>query len=240
MRGLRDLTFSLPIAVLACGAAAEKLHLTWLWHLEQPIYWPDANGTRYERAWQSIQRRDGGAAHPANDLRAIFGLDDRVAAYQWRPRDCVNAIRWSAEAGAQVTLSGGLVENIQSFAEAGGQLGYGTNWYGSWREARNWYTAAAGTNVPRMDVVIRHVFRNSLLPLITMFVGIFPAMLGGSVVVERIFSVPGMGTLILEAIDLRDREIILANTFMIACVNLLALLLADILYAMADPRVSYE
>jgi peptide/nickel transport system permease protein len=73
-----------------------------------------------------------------------------------------------------------------------------------------------------------------------MFVGIFPAMLGGSVIVERIFSVPGMGTLILQAIDLRDREIILANTFMIACVNLLALLLADILYAVADPRVSYE
>jgi peptide/nickel transport system permease protein len=65
-------------------------------------------------------------------------------------------------------------------------------------------------------------------------------MLGGSVIVERIFSVPGMGTLILQAIDLRDREIILANTFMIACVNLLALLLADILYAVADPRVSYE
>jgi peptide/nickel transport system permease protein len=99
---------------------------------------------------------------------------------------------------------------------------------------------AKAKGVPRMDVVILHVFRNSLLPLITMFVGIFPAMLGGSVVVERIFSVPGMGTLILEAIDLRDREIILANTFMIACVNLLALLLADILYAMADPRVSYE
>ena len=99
---------------------------------------------------------------------------------------------------------------------------------------------AKAKGVPRQDVVIRHVFRNSLLPLITMFVGIFPAMLGGSVVVERIFSVPGMGTLILEAIDLRDREIILANTFMIACVNLLALLLADILYALADPRVSYE
>jgi peptide/nickel transport system permease protein len=99
---------------------------------------------------------------------------------------------------------------------------------------------AKAKGVPRQDLVIRHVFRNSLLPLITMFVGIFPAMLGGSVVVERIFSVPGMGTLILEAIDLRDREIILANTFMIACVNLLALLLADILYALADPRVSYE
>jgi peptide/nickel transport system permease protein len=99
---------------------------------------------------------------------------------------------------------------------------------------------AKAKGVSRNDVVMRHVFRNSLLPLITMFVGIFPAMLAGSVVIERIFTVPGMGSLVLEAIDLRDREIILANTFMIACVNLFALLLADILYAAADPRVSYE
>jgi peptide/nickel transport system permease protein len=73
-----------------------------------------------------------------------------------------------------------------------------------------------------------------------MFVGIFPAMLAGSVVIERIFSVPGMGSLVIEAIDLRDRELILADTLMIAVVNVVALLLADILYAVADPRVSYE
>lgn len=99
---------------------------------------------------------------------------------------------------------------------------------------------AKAKGVPRRDVVLRHVFRNSLLPLITMFVGVFPAMLAGSVVIERIFTVPGMGSLIIEAIDLRDRELILADTFLIACVNMLALLLADILYAAADPRVSYD
>jgi len=99
---------------------------------------------------------------------------------------------------------------------------------------------AKAKGVARRDVVIHHVFRNSLLPLITMFVTVFPATLAGSVVIERIFSVPGMGSLILDAINQRDRELILANTFMIACVNLTALLLADILYAVADPRVSYE
>lgn len=99
---------------------------------------------------------------------------------------------------------------------------------------------AKAKGVANRDVVLRHVFRNSLLPLITMFVTIFPAMLSGSIVVEKIFTVPGMGSLILEAINLRDRELILANTLMIAGVNLLALLLADILYALADPRVSYE
>ena len=85
-----------------------------------------------------------------------------------------------------------------------------------------------------------HVFRNSLLPIITIFVLVFPAMLAGSVVIERIFSVPGMGSLIIQAIFNMDRDVILANVFMIAIVNLLALLLADILYAMADPRVTYD
>jgi ABC-type dipeptide/oligopeptide/nickel transport system permease component len=100
-------------------------------------------------------------------------------------------------------------------------------------------TAKAKGVAPR-DVVFRHVFRNSLLPVITIFVTIFPAMLAGSVVVERIFSVRGMGWLVLEAVTLRDRELILANTVIVAAVNLLALLLADLLYALADPRISYE
>ena len=99
---------------------------------------------------------------------------------------------------------------------------------------------AKAKGVAAKDVVLRHVFRNSLLPLITLFVTIFPAMLSGAIIVERIFSIPGMGSLAIEAINLRDREVILANTLMIAAVNLLALLLADILYALADPRISYE
>jgi ABC-type dipeptide/oligopeptide/nickel transport system permease component len=99
---------------------------------------------------------------------------------------------------------------------------------------------AKAKGVSNRDVVFVHVFRNSLLPLITMFVTIFPAMLAGSVVIERIFTVPGMGYLVIEAINLRDREMILANTTIVAVVNLLALLLADILYALADPRITYK
>jgi ABC-type dipeptide/oligopeptide/nickel transport system permease component len=99
---------------------------------------------------------------------------------------------------------------------------------------------AKAKGVAGRDIVFRHVFRNSLLPLITMFATVFPAMLSGSVVIERIFGVPGMGSLIIESIALRDREVLLANALMIGVVNLLALLLADILYAMADPRISYK
>lgn len=99
---------------------------------------------------------------------------------------------------------------------------------------------AKAKGVPARDIVLRHVFRNSLLPIITMFVSIFPAMLAGSVVVEKVFSVPGMGSLVIEAIFLRDREVLLANAFIIGVVNMLALLLADVLYALADPRISYD
>ena len=99
---------------------------------------------------------------------------------------------------------------------------------------------ARAKGVSDHDVKWYHVFRNSLLPVITIFVLVFPAMLAGSVVVERIFSIPGMGSLILSAIFNLDRDVILANVFMIAVLNLLALLLADILYAAADPRVTFD
>ena len=105
---------------------------------------------------------------------------------------------------------------------------------------QDYVRTARAKGVSDRDVTLRHVFRNSLLPLITIFVSIFPAMLAGSIIVEKIFSIPGMGSLILEAINLRDRELLLANTFMIAVVNLFALLLADLLYALVDPRVSFE
>ena len=99
---------------------------------------------------------------------------------------------------------------------------------------------ARAKGVSDHDVKWYHVFRNSLLPVITIFVLVFPAMLAGSVVVERIFSIPGMGSLILSAIFNLDRDVILANVFMIAVLNLLALLLADILYAAADPRFTFD
>lgn len=99
---------------------------------------------------------------------------------------------------------------------------------------------AKAKGVAYRDVIFHHVFRNSLLPLITIFATIFPAMLAGSVVVEKIFTIPGMGSLIIDSIFLRDREVILANVLMIGAVNILALLLADILYATADPRITYD
>lgn len=99
---------------------------------------------------------------------------------------------------------------------------------------------AKAKGVANRTIVFSHVFRNSLLPIITIFATVFPAMLAGSVVIEKIFTIPGMGSMLLQAIYLKDREVILANAVMIAVVNMFALLLADILYAIADPRISYK
>jgi ABC-type dipeptide/oligopeptide/nickel transport system permease component len=85
-----------------------------------------------------------------------------------------------------------------------------------------------------------HAFRNSLLPLITVAAGILPGLLGGSIVVEKIFSIPGMGLLTIEAIYARDRDLVLAGALISGVISLLCILIADLCYALADPRVSYE
>jgi peptide/nickel transport system permease protein len=99
---------------------------------------------------------------------------------------------------------------------------------------------ARAKGVGEKDVLYRHVLTNSLIPLITVGAHILPALITGSVVVERIFSLPGMGNLTIEAIEMRDRELFLSTTLVAGLLGLLGYLLADILYAVADPRVSYE
>lgn len=89
-------------------------------------------------------------------------------------------------------------------------------------------------------VLMRHVLANSLLPLITVAASILPGLLGGSLIIEKIFSINGMGVLMLDAIYAKDRELVMSETLVISIISLLSLLLADILYAVADPRVSYE
>ncbi len=162
-----------PVAALAAASisgvaiAQQNLHFTYLWHMEQPIYWPDrqvSGEDRYQRAWESIQRKDGGAANPGDNLRDIFGLADRVAAYQWRVRDSINAVRGSSpEFGVQVSYSGGLIENLFSLGNAN-QLGYSPGWFNSYREARGW-TTTSGSAQTRCDIVL-FSFHHALMPLL--------------------------------------------------------------------------
>jgi ABC-type dipeptide/oligopeptide/nickel transport system permease component len=89
-------------------------------------------------------------------------------------------------------------------------------------------------------VLYVHVLRNSLLPLITMAARILPGLLAGSVIVETIFNIQGMGYLLVKGVQTRDRELVLSVSMISGVLGLLSYLLADIGYAVADPRVSYE
>ncbi|MEX2153230.1 MAG: ABC transporter permease [Gemmatimonadaceae bacterium] len=86
-------------------------------------------------------------------------------------------------------------------------------------------------------VVGRHAFRNALLPMITLAGLAFPALLGGAVFVEKVFSWPGMGLLLINAIGVRDYPLVVASVVIGAAMVVLGNLLADIAYGFADPRV---
>nr|MBL8456605.1 ABC transporter permease [Zoogloeaceae bacterium] len=106
--------------------------------------------------------------------------------------------------------------------------------------AADYARTARAKGVDEETVLWRHVFRNSLLPLITVSAGLLPSLLAGSVIIESIFSIDGMGKLAVEAVQTRDRELVLSVTLISGLLTLAGYLLADIAYAIADPRVSYD
>ncbi len=89
-------------------------------------------------------------------------------------------------------------------------------------------------------VLWQHGFRNALGPIITFLAALLPAIIAGSVIVERIFTIDGMGSLVIEALLRRDRELFLSLTLVTLVLTIVSYLIADLLYALADPRVSYE
>ena len=91
-----------------------------------------------------------------------------------------------------------------------------------------------------MSILWKHAFRNTLIPFVTLVGLTLPSVLGGSVVLEQIFNWPGMGLLFLESIYRRDYPVIMGLTLMFSTLTLLGQLLADMLYAFVDPRVTYS
>ncbi len=99
---------------------------------------------------------------------------------------------------------------------------------------------AKAKGVPSRAVVLRHVLRNSLLPIITIFATILPVLIAGSIIIEKIFNIEGMGMLAFRAVQNRDYDVVQSLALIAGVLNLTGLLLADIAYAMADPRISYK
>jgi len=91
-----------------------------------------------------------------------------------------------------------------------------------------------------LRVLVHHAFRNTLIPLVTLLGLSLPALLGGSVIIEQIFTWPGMGRLFFESLRERDYPTIMGLTLLFSLLTLAGQLLADFLYAWVDPRVSVE
>jgi peptide/nickel transport system permease protein len=88
--------------------------------------------------------------------------------------------------------------------------------------------------------VYRHAARNALIPVITVITLALPGLVGGTVIIETIFAWPGMGQLAIAAVRGRDFPMIMALNLITAVLILVCNLLADVLYGIADPRISYS
>jgi len=104
----------------------------------------------------------------------------------------------------------------------------------------NYVRTARAKGLSEKTVILKHVLRNSVIPIITIVSAILPAMIGGSVIIESIFSIPGIGQLGFEAILSRDYPLIMAITTITAFLTLIGILIADIAYVLVDPRITFE
>ncbi|MFZ1462201.1 MAG: ABC transporter permease, partial [Ignavibacteria bacterium] len=104
---------------------------------------------------------------------------------------------------------------------------------------QDYIRTARAKGLSERKVVLKHALRNSLIPIITLVGGILPAMIGGSVIMETIFSIPGIGQLAFQAILDRDYPMIMAELVLASVLTVVGILLVDILYSFVDPRIAF-
>lgn len=106
--------------------------------------------------------------------------------------------------------------------------------------AQDYIRTARAKGLSERVVIFKHALRNSMITIVTLVATLLPAMIGGSVIIEQIFSIQGMGNLGFQAILDRDYPVIMATTTFSAFLTLLGVLVSDILYVVVDPRISHE
>ncbi|MCA9001438.1 MAG: ABC transporter permease, partial [Planctomycetes bacterium] len=89
-------------------------------------------------------------------------------------------------------------------------------------------------------VVYKHALRNSMIPVITLLASILPVLIGGSIIVESVFDIPGMGRYAFEGLTRRDFNILMATTILVGIMTQIGILLSDITYSLVDPRIRHE
>ncbi|HOB96043.1 MAG TPA: ABC transporter permease [Aquabacterium sp.] len=104
----------------------------------------------------------------------------------------------------------------------------------------DYVTTARSKGLGERAVVNKHVVRNALIPVVTLVALQMPAVFGGAIVTEQIFRIPGIGSLLIDAILRNDTPVIMAVTFVFSCLVIFFNLVADVLYGWLDPRISYR
>ena len=104
-------------------------------------------------------------------------------------------------------------------------------------EAQDYIRTARSKGLPEDDVHYKHALRNALLPFVTMFGLVIPGLIGGSVIIESIFSWPGIGRMAYEAILSRDYPVVITLNFISAVLVLIGTFISDLLYMIVDPRI---
>jgi peptide/nickel transport system permease protein len=104
----------------------------------------------------------------------------------------------------------------------------------------DYVTTARAKGLPESGVVLKHIVRNALIPVVTLIALQMPIVFGGAIITEQIFRIPGIGSLLISAILANDTPVIMAVTFVFACLVILFNLIADLLYGWLDPRISYR
>jgi peptide/nickel transport system permease protein len=104
----------------------------------------------------------------------------------------------------------------------------------------DYVTTARSKGLAERTVINKHVVRNALIPVVTLVALQMPGVFGGAIVTEQIFRIPGIGSLLIDAILRNDTPVIMAVTFVFACLVIFFNLIADLLYGWLDPRISYR
>lgn len=105
---------------------------------------------------------------------------------------------------------------------------------------QDYIRTARAKGLSERTVVLKHALRNSLIPVITLFASILPILIGGSIVIEYVFDLPGMGEYMYKGLLSRDYNVIMSVMALTSVMTLAGILLSDIAYALVDPRISYS
>ena len=155
------------------------------------------------------------------------------------------SLGWFPPGGMSSDVNSGLIDHLRHLVLP--TIALATLTIGSWtRYMRNsilevnrldFVRTAVAKGVAHEDILWKHVFRNSLIPLITLFALSMPALFSGALITETVFSWPGMGRLLYDSVRSHDYDVAIVAFMFLAFMTLLFNTLADVAYALADPRI---